>query len=160
MKETTKLGNRRAIQSVGIPVKILKQNVDIFGSYICHFFNVCVDMGTFSTVLKHANITLEKVLCNQITPSIDQLQPRYHCGFRRDFSTQHYLLPMLEKYRKAVDTKKDFGARLADLSKVFDCLPHDFSITKLNAYGFSLPALKLIQNYLANIKHRTKINDS
>ena len=56
LKETTILGNRRAIQSVGIPVKILKQNADIFGSYICHFFNVCVDKGTFSTVLKHANI--------------------------------------------------------------------------------------------------------
>ena len=41
-----------------IPLKILKQNADIFGSYICHVFNVCVDNnGTFSSVLKHPNIT-------------------------------------------------------------------------------------------------------
>ena len=41
-----------------IPLKILKQNADIFGSYICHIFNVCVDNnGTFSSVLKHPNIT-------------------------------------------------------------------------------------------------------
>ena len=39
-------------------------------------------------------------------------------------------------------------------------MPHDLIIAKLNAYGFSLPALNLNQNYLANRKHRTKINDS
>ena len=31
-------------------------------------------------------------------------------------------------------------------------------ISKLNAYGFSLTALKLIHNYLSNRKQRTKIN--
>ena len=41
-----------------------------------------------------------------------------------------------------------------------DCLPHGLVIAKLNAYGFSLPALNLIQTYLANKKQRTKINDS
>ena len=67
---------------------------------------------------------------------------------------------MLEKWKKAVDTKKVFGAFLTDLSKAFDCLPHDLIIAKLSAYGYSLPALNLIQNYLANGKQRTKINDS
>ena len=57
LKEINKLGNRKAILSHDIPVKILKQSADIFGSYICHFFNVCVDKGTFPSVLKHANIT-------------------------------------------------------------------------------------------------------
>ena len=37
LKEINKLGNTKAIQSTAIPVKILKQNADIFGSYICHF---------------------------------------------------------------------------------------------------------------------------
>ena len=39
-------------------------------------------------------------------------------------------------------------------------MPHDLIIAKLSAYGFSLPALNLVQNYLANRKQRTKLNDS
>ena len=52
-----KIGDRKAIQNTDIPVKIIKENVDIFGSYICHFFNVFVNKGTFPSVLKHADIT-------------------------------------------------------------------------------------------------------
>ena len=65
---------------------------------------------------------------------------------------------MLEKWKSAVDNKKVFGALLTDLSKAFDCLSHDLLIAKLNAYGFSMAALRLIQNYLSNWKQRTKIN--
>ena len=58
----------------------------------------------------------------------------------------------------AVDHKKVFGALLMDLSNAFDCLSHDLLIVKLNGYGFSMTALRLIQNYLSNRKQRTKIN--
>ena len=58
----------------------------------------------------------------------------------------------------AVDNKSVFGALLTDLSKAFDCLSHDLLIAKLNAYGFSMAALRLVQNYLSNQKQRTKIN--
>ena len=57
LKKINKLGKRKAIQNTDIPVKILKENAEIFGSYICHFFNVFVDKGMFASVLKHANIT-------------------------------------------------------------------------------------------------------
>ena len=46
-----------------------------------------------------------------------------------------------------------FGALLTDLSKAFDCLDHELLIARLNAYGFSLTALKLAYNYLSNRKH-------
>ena len=186
LKEVKKLGNRKAIQNTDILVKIIKQNAHIFESYICHFFNVCVDKGTFLSVLKHADITpvfkkgyggskenyrpvsilpvipkiFGKLLCNQITPFMDQFLSKYQCGFRKGFNAQHCFLAMLETWKKAVDNRKVFGALLTDLSKAFNCLPHDLIIAKRNAYGFSLPALNLIQNYLANRKQRTKINYS
>ena len=45
-----------------------------------------------------------------------------------------------------------FGALLTDLSRAFDFLNHELIIAKLNAYGFSLTALKLVHNYLSNKK--------
>ena len=91
---------------------------------------------------------------------MDQFLSKYQCGFRKGFNAQHCFLAILEKWKKAVDTKNVFGFLLTDLSKAFDCLPHDLIIAKLNAYGFILPALNRIQNYLGNRKQRTKINDS
>ena len=56
-KEIRKLDPRKATQNTDIPVRILKQNSDIFGNYICDFFNECVDKGVFPSILKNANIT-------------------------------------------------------------------------------------------------------
>ena len=53
-----------------------------------------------------------------------------------------------------------FGALIKDLSKAFDCLIHDLLVPKLKAYGFSLPALRLIHDYLLNRKQRTRIRNS
>ena len=47
---------------------------------------------------------------------------------------------MLEKWKSTIDNIRNFGALLTDLSKAFDCLPHDLLLAKLNAYGFSLSA--------------------
>ena len=49
---------------------------------------------------------------------------------------------------------------LTDLLKAFDCLDHQLLIAKLNAYGFSLTASKLVNNYLPNRKQQLKINSS
>ena len=57
VKEIKNLSPRKATQSIDIPVKSLKENSDIFGNYICDFFNDCIDRGDFPSVLKIANIT-------------------------------------------------------------------------------------------------------
>ena len=59
-----------------------------------------------------------------------------------------------------MDKEKAFGVLLTDLSKTFDCLSHELIIAKLNAYGFSLFALKLMQGYLSERGQRTKINQA
>ena len=41
---------------------------------------------------------------------------------------------MLEKWKKAVDKGKVFGALMIDLSKAFDCLDHELLIVKVNAH--------------------------
>ena len=67
---------------------------------------------------------------------------------------------MTEKWKKTVDNGGVFGALLTDLSKAFDCIPHDLIIAKLEAYGFHIDALKRIHDYLSNRKQRVKVNDA
>ena len=49
---------------------------------------------------------------------------------------------------------------LTDLLKAFDCLNHELFASKLNAYGFTLPTLKLVHDFLPDIKQRTRVNNS
>ena len=57
---------------------------------------------------------------------------------------------MTEKWKKSIKKGKTFASLLTKLSKAFDCLPDDLIIAKLNAYGFSLSAARLMQIYLSN----------
>ena len=85
---------------------------------------------------------------------------KFQCGFRKGYSTQQCLIALIEECKSATDKGKSFGVLLTDLSKAFDCLPHELLIAKLHAYGFSLAALKLVHSYLSNRKQRTKIDES
>ena len=49
-------------------------------------------------------------------------------------------------------------ALLTYLSKAFDCVSYDLLIAKLNAYGFIIAALRLVQDYLSNRRQGTEIN--
>ena len=63
---------------------------------------------------------------------------------------------MTEAWRKCLDDNKVVGAILMDLSKAFDCLPHDLLLAKLEAYGLESNALKLIMSYLSGRKQCVK----
>ena len=66
---------------------------------------------------------------------------------------------MPEKWKRSANLGKVFGAFLTDLSKIFDSLDHELLTAKLNAYGFSLPALRLINDYLSNRRQRARIRN-
>ena len=97
---------------------------------------------------------------SQMSAYFDEIISKCQYGFRKGYSTQQCLLSLLEKWKTAIDNGKVFGDLLTNLSKTFDCLNYKLLIAKLNAHGFTLPALKFVHNYLSERKRRTRTNNS
>ena len=68
------------------------------------------------------------------------------------------LLRLLEDWREALDKNVYVSAVLMDLSKAFDCLPHNILLDKLSAYGVSSHSLSLLKSYLSNREQQIKVN--
>ena len=100
---------------------------------------------------------LERSMFAQMSSFYGNFLSKQQCGFRKGYSTQR-LLALLEKWERTVDSGQMFDALKTNLSKAFNSLDHELLIAKLNAYGFSLPALKLVHDYLSNRKQRPKVN--
>ena len=82
------------------------------------------------------------------------------CGFREVHSAQHALFKLLRAWQKELDNSGFVGTILMDLSKAYDCLPHDLFIAKLGAYGLDRSSLRLLMDYLNSRKQRTKAGSS
>ena len=57
------------------------------------------------------------------------------CGFRMTHSTQHALIRLIQSRKRELDNSGLLGKIIIELSKVYDCLPHDLLIVKCKAYG-------------------------
>ena len=75
-------------------------------------------------------------------------------------STQYALFKLLQAWLEELDKYGFEGTILMDLSKAYDCLPHDLLVAKFEVYGIDKTGLNLIHNYLSNRKQRIKINSS
>ena len=76
------------------------------------------------------------------------------------YSSNHVLLRLIENWEKSLDNKSFVGTFLMDLSKAFDCIPHDLLVAKLHAYGLSNDAVTFMYSYLKLRKQGVKINDT
>ena len=102
----------------------------------------------------------ERVLFEQIEKFSEKILSPKLCGFRKAYSTQHALLNLLKNWQKTLDRSVVLGTVLIDLSKAYDCLPHDLLIAKLSAYGFEDSVTSLISDYLSKRYQRVKIGSA
>ena len=112
------------------------------------------------SVLPLLSKIFEKVIYNHLLEYMDLFLSKLLCGFRKAHSTQHALFKLLHKWQKELDSSGFIGTILMDLSKAYDCLPHDLIITKFEAYGLSKNSLKLLLDYLDGRKQRVKKGSS
>ena len=82
------------------------------------------------------------------------------CDFRKAHSTQHVFSRLIQSLKKELDNSGLVGATPMDLSKSYDCLPHDLLIAKFEAYALDKPSLNLVNDYLRFRKQKGKIGSS
>ena len=158
IKETLNLDTSKATQKSEIPTKIIKQNQDIFSKFIFENVNNMIDTDVYPEQLKWADVKpahkkgsrndKENYRPVSILPNISKIYER--CLFK-----------LLTNYFEDHFSKYQCGFRKGvsvDLSKAFDCLPHNLLIAKLHAYGLDIKSLKLMFSYLTNRKQRVEIN--
>ena len=109
------------------------------------------------SVLPALSKLFKRIMIKQIQPFTNKFLSKLLCAFRNGHNSQHALFSLNETCRKTLDEKGVVGMVPMDLSKAYDCLPHDLLIAKLAAYKFGPNSLALISNYLSQRKQRVKV---
>ena len=78
-------------------------------------------------------------------------------GFREKLSTELATYSLLNTILPSLDMKHFVGGLFFDLQKAFDCVSHTILVDKMEFYGFSGSAIKLIKSYLENRYQRVSI---
>ena len=112
------------------------------------------------SVLNAFSKIYEKIIKDQLIPHLDRCLSKFIAAYRQQYNTQHVLVRMIEEWRRNLDNDNVVGAVLMDLSKAFDCIPHDLLIAKLSAYGFHEDALVYIYSYLKRRQQSVRINNT
>ena len=109
-------------------------------------------LNTFSKIY-------ERYIHNSLTPFVNNFLSVFISAYRKTYSSNHVLIRLIENWKQSLDSKKFFGAVLMDLSKAFDCIPHELLIAKMHAYGFELNTLVFFYSYLFR-KQNVKMNNT
>jgi hypothetical protein len=183
--QINKLVSKKATGTDGLPPQIVKMASPSIAGPLTSIVNKTISTSAFPSLLKSAEILpihkkndkldksnyrpvsilpsvskiYEGILNDQIGHFFEDIYSPYLSGFRKGHSCQTLLMRLVEDWKKALDSHKVVGTILMDLSKAFDCLPHDLLLSKLKAYGFEESSITLMNSYLSHRKQRVKINE-
>ena len=81
-------------------------------------------------------------------------------AYRKFHGCSTALLTLTEQWKEELDRHEVIGAVAMDLSKAFDCLPHDLILEKLEFYGPSAKLISLLRSYLSSRYQRVKLGNT
>lgn len=170
------LKRRSASGTDGISVSLLLSVISAITPTASEAFNNSMMTGTFPISLKTTRVTAlhkggdasicgnyrpisvvstvsklyEKLLYNRIEQFItnEELMHPQQYGFQEKCSTSSATLGLVNELVKSIEAKKFTAAIFLDISKAFDCVPHDLLLQKLDKIGIRDTTLKIIENYL------------
>ena len=180
------MNSRKATGPDKIPPKIVKMSANIIDSYLTIIINSILKRNAFSDSAKVASIcpifkskgektkikdfmpvsilnyflrVYERFIHKNLVSSVTNFLSDFISAYRKGYSTNHVLLRLIENWKAALDSNLFTGAVLMDLSKAFDCIPHDLLIAKLHACGLSFETLTFLNSYLRDRKQCVNINN-
>ncbi len=166
----------------GIPPKAIKASSSTIAPTLCNIINKMFVEHAFPDPAKKAEVVpifksssqllwsnfrpvsiltclskiFEIAMSNQMDPHLETIFSIYLSAYRKLFGCHSVLIHSTETWKKALDNKQYVGVIMSDLSKAFDCLPHNLLLEKIKCYGFSANSVSLINSYLSNRVQRVK----
>ena len=187
--ETTLLKNidiKKAIGVERIPLKLVKPSANILTDSLTKIINESLTMDIFPDAAKIGAVSpidngtdnknsisnfrpvyvlsvfskiFEEIIKIQLALYLENIFSPFLSAYREHSGTQHILIRLVEEWKKHLDNNKVVGGVLMDLSKAFNCIPHDLLIMKLSTYGFDKTALKYIYSFLKKRQQCVRINN-
>ena len=169
-----------------IPTNLLKDNFEFFIQPLKHIINLSFSEGCFPQILKLAEVCpifkkKDKNKCENYRPisllsNLSKLFERamhtriydffesnkmlsdLQFGFRKNHSTNHALLDIVEKIKENLDKKTFSCGVFIDLEKAFDTVNHNILVKKLEFYGVRGLTNNWFASYLSNRQQRVKLD--
>ena len=185
-KQISKINIKKATGNDGISPKLLHLAKPVISKPLTKLVNLSLSSSTFPDRLKEAQVApihkknsvlekgnyrpvsvlpaisknFENAIEFQLVSHFESIFNPFLAAFRANFGCQSTLLRVIEDWKNSLDKNEYLAAILMDLSKAFDCLPHDLILLKLKAYGLSESALELLSSYLSCRKQCVKVGQN
>ena len=169
--------NKSAAGYDEMPSSIMKQCVEYYIKPLTFLINMSITQGTVPNELKIAKVIplykgediqlienyrpisilpyfskiFEKVIFRYVIEFIEEnnILYEYQFGFRKNHSTSHAIITLVERVNKALDTGKYVVGVFIDLKKAFDTIDHGILMRKLELYGIQRNILNWFKSYLS-----------
>ena len=93
----------------------------------------------------------------QMSEHFEKVFPNYMFAYRKYHGCAAPPLSLTEQWKEELDKHKIVAVAALDLSKAFDCLPHDLILEKLEFYGMDEKSLSLLYSYHSESKVRRNL---